>query len=197
MTIYKDIQGFKDHEKSFNGHKKNCQPYLVYGTRSFIVMNMAIKCYINLVLLPKPLQAFPSHRFFKWTLHAIPVIRRIAKDPMSRKNQPRLFPPIYWCKAFLDESVLFWSFPPVMFTVCYAETEHTVIGWIPTYSKKCTWCILEQSQVDLAVDMLGFKENVNINNIKSNENAIMCHLKTRKALSVAWNYWKVVKLTKT
>lgn len=65
MTIYKDIQGFKDHEKSFNGHKKNCQPYLVYGTRSFIVMNMAVKCYINLVLLPKPLQAFPSHRLFK------------------------------------------------------------------------------------------------------------------------------------
>ena len=191
-----------DHVKwSLSMDIRNCGPYLVYGAWPFIVMNMAIKCYIDLVFLPKLLQAFPSHGLFKWALHTIPVIRGIAKDSMSSKNQPWLFPPIYGCKALLNEPILFRSLSPVMFTVGYAETEHTIICWIPTNSKKCNLCISDSSQIDLAADMLRFKENVEINNLNSNEKAVRCHLMTRKwrklrkLLEITDTLWNLPKLS--
>lgn len=119
---------------------------------------MAKKCYIHLVFFPKLLQAFPSQELFMVS-QGIVEIRRIAKDAMSCKNQPWLFPSVSRCKAFLNELVLFCSLPPVIFTVCYAKVEHSIVCRIPRCSKKC-----HNQSFNLALDMLGFKENLGINN---------------------------------
>lgn len=113
--------------------------YLVDGACPFIVMDMAVKCNVYLVLLPKFLQAFPSHRLFKCTPLTIPFVRRITKDTMSCKDQPRLLLSIHRCKTILDELVLLCSLPPVMFCVSYTKVKHSVICRIPVHlSKKLT-----------------------------------------------------------
>lgn len=108
--------------------------YLVYGACSFIIVNMTKKGNVHLIFLPKPLQAFPSHGFFKCTLHAIPIVRGIPQDTMSCEYQPRLFTSVYWCKAILNKPVLFRSFPPVMLSVSYTEMKHTIICRVPACS---------------------------------------------------------------
>lgn len=69
--------------------------YLVNTTNPFIVMDMYVKCNVDLVFLPELLQVFPSHGFFKCSFLSIPIIRRVAKDTMSSKEEPRLFLSVY------------------------------------------------------------------------------------------------------
>ncbi len=94
-------------------------------------MDMAIKSKVHLVLLPKLLQAFPSHGLFKWAFQAIIRGRGIPKDTMSSEDQPWLFLSICWSKAMLNEFVLFWSFPPIMLTVSYTKAKHAIIRGVP------------------------------------------------------------------
>jgi hypothetical protein len=65
--------------------------YLINGAYPFIVMDMAEKCDVHPVLLPKLLQAIPSHGLFKGPLVGIPIIGGISKNTMSSKDQPWLF----------------------------------------------------------------------------------------------------------
>jgi hypothetical protein len=69
--------------------------YLVNGACPFIVMDMAEKCNVHPVLLPKLLQAHPSHGIFKCATLGIPISGGISKSTMRSKDQPWLFPSIY------------------------------------------------------------------------------------------------------
>ena len=89
--------------------------------------------YLLYISAKVSLQTLSSHWLFKWALHTIPKIRWISKHTVSSKNQPGLFLSVYCCKAMLDEFVLFWSFPPIMFSVSYAEAKHAIIRCIPGY----------------------------------------------------------------
>ena len=106
--------------------------YLVYWACSFIVMDMSIQGYINLILLPEILKVLPSHWFFKRAFHCIEPWRRIAKYPVCKKYQPWLFLSVNRCQALFNEFILLCSFSPIKFCVSYAESEHAIVNWVPS-----------------------------------------------------------------